>query len=138
MLREEVNPDDVAEIVAKWTGIPVTRLLESEREKLLRLREQLHDRVVGQDDTVNAVADAVLRAQGGAFRSCSPNRFLSSSSGPYGAEARLRNFAKALAETRNFRYGRQYGAPGHARRIHAGNYSVSRLIGAPPGYVGYL
>lgn len=65
LLREEVRPDDVAEIVAKWTGIPVTRLLESEREKLLRLGEQLHKRVVGQDEAVTAVADAVLRARAG-------------------------------------------------------------------------
>ncbi len=131
LLREEVGPDDVAEIVAKWTGIPVTRLLESEREKLLRLREQLHDRVVGQDDAVNAVADAVLRARAGLSDPARPTGsfiFL----GPTGVGKT--ELCKALAEA-------LFDTEDNMVRLDMSEYmekhSVSRLIGAPPGYVGY-
>lgn len=131
LLREEVRPDDVAEIVAKWTGIPVTRLMESEREKLLRLNEQLHKRVVGQDDAVNAVADAVIRARAGLADPGRPTGsfiFL----GPTGVGKT--ELSKALAEA-------LFDTEDNMVRLDMSEYmekhSVSRLIGAPPGYVGY-
>ena len=131
LLREEVGPDDVAEIVAKWTGIPVTRLLESEREKLLRLGDQLHERVVGQDEAVKAVADAVLRARAGLSDPARPTGsfiFL----GPTGVGKT--ELCKALAEA-------LFDTEDNMVRLDMSEYmekhSVSRLIGAPPGYIGY-
>ena len=131
LLREEVRPDDIAGIVAKWTGIPVTRLLESEREKLLRLRDVLHERVVGQDEAVKAVADAVLRARAGLSDPSRPTGsfiFL----GPTGVGKT--ELSKALAEA-------LFDSEDNIVRLDMSEYmekhSVSRLIGAPPGYVGY-
>ena len=131
LLKQEVRPDDVAEIVGKWTGIPVSRLLESEREKLLRLGEELHKRVVGQDAAVTAVADAVLRARAGLSDPMRPTGsflFL----GPTGVGKT--ELCKALAEA-------LFDTEDNMVRLDMSEYmekhSVSRLIGAPPGYVGY-
>lgn len=131
LLKEEVHPDDVAAIVAKWTGIPVTRLLQSEREKLLALPETLHKRVVGQDEAVQVVADAVLRARAGLS---DPMRPLASFIflGPTGVGKT--ELCKALAEA-------LFDTEDNMVRLDMSEYmekhSVSRLIGAPPGYVGY-
>ncbi|GFH62423.1 MAG: ATP-dependent chaperone protein ClpB [Candidatus Desulfovibrio kirbyi] len=131
LLREEVRPDDVAEIVAKWTGIPVTRLLESEREKLLKLAGQLHARVVGQDEAVSAVADAVLRARAGLSDPDRPTgSFIFLGPTGVGKTELCKTLAEALFDTED-----------NMVRLDMSEYmekhSVSRLIGAPPGYVGY-
>ncbi|CAK7064193.1 MAG: Chaperone protein ClpB [Desulfovibrio sp.] len=131
LLKEEVGPDDVAEIVARWTGIPVTRLLETEREKLLRLPETLHHRVVGQEEAVAAVAEAVLRSRAGLSDPSRPQGsfiFL----GPTGVGKT--ELCKALAEA-------LFDSEENMVRLDMSEYmekhAVSRLIGAPPGYVGY-
>jgi ATP-dependent Clp protease ATP-binding subunit ClpB len=131
MIREEVGPDDVAMVISRWTGIPVTRLLESEREKLLRLGDVLHDRVVGQDEAVTAVADAVLRARAGLK---DPNRPIGSFIflGPTGVGKTelCKTLAAALFDTEE-----------NMIRLDMSEYmerhTVARLIGAPPGYIGY-
>lgn len=131
LLKEEVGPDDVAEIISRWTGIPLSRLLEGEREKLLKLPEVLHQRVVGQDEAVDAVADAVLRARAGLK---DPNRPIGSFIflGPTGVGKT--ELSKTLAET-------LFDTEENIIRLdmseYMEKYSVSRLIGAPPGYVGY-
>ncbi|MDR3074069.1 MAG: ATP-dependent chaperone ClpB, partial [Deltaproteobacteria bacterium] len=131
LLKEDVGPDDVAEIVARWTGIPVTRLLESEREKLLRLPEELRRRVVGQEEAVAAVSEAVLRARAGLSDPSRPQGsflFL----GPTGVGKT--ELCKALAAT-------LFDSEENMVRLDMSEYmekhAVSRLIGAPPGYVGY-
>ena len=131
LLRDRVTEDEIARIVARWTGIPVVRLMESEREKLLRLDESLHERVIGQDDAVTRVAEAVLRSRAGIQ---DPNRPVGSFMflGPTGVGKT--ELAKALAET-------LFDDERAMVRIDMSEYmekfSVSRLIGAPPGYVGY-
>ncbi len=131
LLREEVTEDEIAEIVAKWTGIPVTRLVEGEREKLLHLDSVLHERVVGQDEAVSLVADAVLRARSGIK---DPKRPIGSFIflGPTGVGKT--ELARALAEA-------LFDSEDNIVRIDMSEYmekhSVSRLVGAPPGYVGY-
>ena len=131
LLKEEVLPDDIAEIVARWTGIPVTRLLESEREKLLRLPEVLHSRVVGQDEAITAVSEAVLRARAGLS---DPNRPIGSFIflGPTGVGKT--ELCKTLAQS-------LFDTEENMVRLDMSEYmekhSVARLIGAPPGYVGY-
>ncbi len=131
LLKEEVRPEDVASIVARWTGIPVTRLLQSEKEKILALPEILHKRVVGQEEAVQAVADAVLRARAGLS---DPMRPLASFIflGPTGVGKT--ELCKALAEA-------LFDTEDSMVRLDMSEYmekhSVSRLIGAPPGYVGY-
>ena len=131
LLREEVTEDEIADIVSRWTGIPVTRLLEGEREKLLKLDEILHKRVVGQDEAVNLVADAVLRARSGIK---DPKRPIGSFIflGPTGVGKT--ELARTLAEA-------LFDSEENMIRIDMSEYmekhSVSRLVGAPPGYVGY-
>ncbi len=131
LLREEVTEQEIAEIVSRWTGIPVTRLVEGEREKLLRLDEILHRRVVGQDEAVRLVADAVIRARSGIK---DPRRPIGSFLflGPTGVGKT--ELAKALAAT-------LFDSEDNLIRIDMSEYmekhTVSRLIGAPPGYVGY-
>ncbi len=130
-VRLEVTAEDIAEIVSRWTGIPVAKLLEGEREKLLRLEEELHKRVVGQDEAIQAVADAIRRARAGLK---DPNRPIGSFMflGPTGVGKT--ELAKALAET-------LFDTEEAMIRIDMTEYmekhSVARLIGAPPGYVGY-
>lgn len=131
LLKEEVDEDDIAEIVSRWTGIPVSRLVEGETEKLLKLEELLHQRVVGQEEAVQAVADAVLRARSGIK---DPNRPIGSFLflGPTGVGKT--ELARALAAT-------LFDDEGNMVRIDMSEYmekhTVARLIGAPPGYVGY-
>jgi ATP-dependent Clp protease ATP-binding subunit ClpB len=131
LLREEVTDEEIAQIVAKWTGIPVTRLVEGEREKLLHLEELLHKRVIGQDEAVELVSDAVLRARSGIK---DPKRPIGSFIflGPTGVGKT--ELARALAES-------LFDSEENIVRIDMSEYmekhSVSRLVGAPPGYVGY-
>jgi ATP-dependent Clp protease ATP-binding subunit ClpB len=131
LLKEEVDEDDIAAIVSRWTGIPVSRLIEGETEKLLKLEELLHQRVVGQDEAVRAVADAVLRARSGIK---DPNKPIGSFLflGPTGVGKT--ELARALAAT-------LFDDEANMIRIDMSEYmekhTVARLIGAPPGYVGY-
>jgi ATP-dependent Clp protease ATP-binding subunit ClpB len=131
LLKEEVDEDDIAEVVSRWTGIPVSRLLQGEVEKLLHLDEWLHKRVIGQDEAVKAVAEAVLRARSGIK---DPNRPIGSFLflGPTGVGKT--ELARALAHT-------LFDDEANMVRIDMSEYmekhTVARLIGAPPGYVGY-
>src|SRR5205085_2763547 len=131
LLREEVTAEEVAEIVSRWTGIPLSRLLEGEKEKLLRLDEILHERVIGEDEAVQAVADAVIRARSGLK---DPKRPIGSFIflGPTGVGKT--ELARALA-------GSLFDSEENIIRIDMSEYmekhAVARLIGAPPGYVGY-
>ncbi|MFY0741596.1 AAA family ATPase [Solibacillus silvestris] len=131
MLREEVTEEEIAKIISRWTGIPVTKLVEGEREKLLRLKETLHERVVGQDDAVTYVTEAVWRARSGIK---DPNKPIGSFLflGPTGVGKT--ELAKALA-------AQLFDSEDHFIRIDMSEYmekhSVSRLVGAPPGYIGY-
>jgi ATP-dependent Clp protease ATP-binding subunit ClpB len=131
LLKEEVDEDDIAGVVSRWTGIPVSRLMEGEMDKLLRLEELIHQRVVGQDEAVRAVADAVLRARSGIK---DPNRPIGSFMflGPTGVGKT--ELARALAAT-------LFDDEANMVRIDMSEYmekhTVARLIGAPPGYVGY-
>ncbi|WLR51568.1 ATP-dependent chaperone ClpB [Bacillus tianshenii] len=131
LLREEVTEEEIAEIVARWTGIPVAKLVEGEREKLLRLEEILHERVIGQEEAVQLVADAVIRARAGIK---DPNRPIGSFLflGPTGVGKT--ELAKTLAAS-------LFDSEEQMVRIDMSEYrekhAVSRLIGAPPGYVGY-
>ena len=131
IITEAVTPEDIAEVVAKWTGIPVKRMLESEREKLLRMEDALHKRVVGQDDAIEAVSDAVRRSRAGLQNEKRPiGSFLFMGTTGVGKT----ELAKALAEF-------LFNDENMMTRIDMSEYqerhSVSRLVGAPPGYVGY-
>lgn len=131
LLREEVGPDDIAAIISRWTGIPVAKLVEGEREKLLKLGDILHERVIGQDEAVQAVADAVLRARAGLKN---PQRPIGSFMflGPTGVGKT--ELCKTLART-------LFDTEENMVRLDMSEYmekhTVARLIGAPPGYVGY-
>jgi len=131
LLREEVVETDIAEIVSKWTGIPVTKMVESEKEKLLHLEDELHERVIGQDEAVSAVSDAILKSRAGL---ADPNRPTASFIflGPTGVGKT--ELAKALASN-------LFDSENALVRIDMSEYmekhTVSRLVGAPPGYVGY-
>lgn len=131
LLKEEVTEDEITEIISKWTGIPITRLMENEKDKLLRLDEILHERVIGQDEAVSAVADAVIRARSGLKDPRRPiGSFIFLGPTGVGKTELARTLAQALFDTED-----------NMVRIdmseYMEKYSVSRLIGAPPGYVGY-
>ena len=131
LMQEEVTPDEIAEVVARWTGVPVARLMEGEQEKLLRLDAILHERVIGQDEAVQAVADAVIRARAGLK---DPKRPIGSFIflGPTGVGKT--ELARALA-------GSMFDSEENMVRLDMSEYmekhAVARLIGAPPGYIGY-
>ena len=131
LVREEVTADDIAEVVSRWTGIPVTRMLQSEREKLLHLEEELHRRVIGQDEAITAVSDAVRRSRAGLQ---DPKRPIASFIFLGTTGVGKTELAKALAEY-------LFNDETMMTRIDMSEYqekhTVSRLIGAPPGYVGY-
>jgi ATP-dependent Clp protease ATP-binding subunit ClpB len=131
MLKEEVGPDDIAEVISAWTGIPVGRLLEGETEKLLRMESELGRRVVGQDDAVRAVSDAVRRARAGV---ADPNRPTGSFLfvGPTGVGKT--ELAKALAD---FLFDDERAMVRIDMSEYSEKHAVARLVGAPPGYVGY-
>ncbi|MDZ7740356.1 MAG: ATP-dependent chaperone ClpB [Bacteroidota bacterium] len=131
MINEEVGAEEIAEVVSKWTGIPVSRMLQSEREKLLHLEDQLHKRVVGQDEAIQAVSDAIRRSRAG----------LQDESKPIGSFIFLgttgvgkTELAKALAE---FLFDNENAMARIDMSEYQERHSVSRLVGAPPGYVGY-
>ena len=131
MVREEVTADDIAEVVSRWTGIPVTRMMQSEREKLLHLEEELHKRVIGQDEAISAVSDAVRRSRAGLQ---DPKRPIASFIFLGTTGVGKTELAKALAEY-------LFNDETMMTRIDMSEYqekhTVSRLVGAPPGYVGY-
>jgi ATP-dependent Clp protease ATP-binding subunit ClpB len=131
MVKEEVDEDDVAEVVARWTGIPVSRLLEGETEKLIHMEERLHERVVGQDEAVEAVANALRRARSGLQ---DPNRPIGSFVflGPTGVGKT--ELARALAE---FMFDDERAMVRLDMSEYQERHTVARLVGAPPGYVGY-
>lgn len=131
LVQEEVRSEDIAEVVAKWTGIPVSRMLESEKEKLLRLEDELHKRVVGQDEAISAVSDAVRRSRAGLQDQKRPvGSFIFLGTTGVGKTELARALAEYLFNDENL-----------LTRIDMSEYqerhSVSRLIGAPPGYIGY-
>lgn len=131
IIKEEVTPDDIADVVSRWTGIPVSRMLQSERDKLLHLEEELHKRVIGQDEAITAVADAVRRSRAGLQ---DPRRPIGSFIFLGTTGVGKTELAKALAEY-------LFNDENMMTRIDMSEYqekfSVSRLVGAPPGYVGY-
>lgn len=131
MIKEEVDSDDIAEVVSRWTGIPVTRMLQSEKEKLLHLEEELHKRVIGQDEAISAISDAVRRSRAGLNDPRKPiGSFIFMGTTGVGKT----ELAKALAEY-------MFNDENMITRIDMSEYqekfSVTRLIGSPPGYVGY-
>ena len=131
MLKEEVDEEDVAEVVSKWTGVPVSRLMEGEMHKLLRLEDVLHERVVGQDEAVHAVANAIRRSRAGLS---DPHRPIGSFLflGPTGVGKT--ELARALAD---FLFDDERAMVRIDMSEYQEKHTVSRLIGAPPGYVGY-
>ena len=131
LVREEVTADDIAEVVSRWTGIPVTKMMQSEREKLLHLEEELHRRVIGQDEAIVAVSDAVRRSRAGLQ---DPKRPIASFIFLGTTGVGKTELAKALAE---YLFNDEQMMTRIDMSEYQEKYSVSRLIGAPPGYVGY-
>src|SRR5688500_5404806 len=131
MLKEEVDEEDIADVVSRWTGVPVSRLMEGEIQKLLKMEERLHQRVVGQDEAISAVANAIRRARAGLQ---DPNRPLGSFIflGPTGVGKT--ELARALAE---FLFDDEHALVRIDMSEYQEKHTVSRLIGAPPGYIGY-
>jgi len=131
LLKEEVGAEDIAEVVAKWTGIPVSKMLESERSKLLKMEENLHERVIGQDEAVTAVSNAIRRSRAGLQDRNRPiGSFIFLGSTGVGKT----ELARALAE---FLFDDEHAMVRIDMSEYMEKFSVSRLIGAPPGYVGY-
>ena len=131
MIREEVTADDIADVVSRWTGIPVTRMMQSEREKLLHLEEELHKRVIGQNEAITAVSDAVRRSRAGLQ---DPKRPIASFIFLGTTGVGKTELAKALAE---YLFNDEMMMTRIDMSEYQEKFSVSRLIGAPPGYVGY-
>ena len=131
LIKEEVDEEDIAEVVSRWTGVPVTKLLEGEMQKLLNLESELHQRVIGQDEAVTAVAEAVIRARSGLK---DPNRPIGSFIflGPTGVGKT--ELARALAE---FLFDDEHAMIRIDMSEYQEKHTVARLVGAPPGYVGY-
>ena len=129
--KEEVDEEDIAEVIARWTGIPVSKLLEGEKQKLLHLDDELHQRVIGQDEAVTAVAEAVLRSRSGL---ADPNRPIGSFIflGPTGVGKT--ELARALAE---YLFDDERALVRIDMSEYGEKHSVARMLGAPPGYVGY-
>ena len=131
LINEEVNPEDIAEVVSKWTGIPVKRMLQSEKDKLLHLEEELHKRVIGQDEAIKAVSDAVRRSRAGLQNEKRPlGSFLFLGTTGVGKT----ELAKALAE---FLFNDENLMTRIDMSEYQESFAVTRLVGAPPGYVGY-
>jgi ATP-dependent Clp protease ATP-binding subunit ClpB len=131
MLKEVVGPEDIAEVVAKWTGIPVSRMLESEREKLLKMEDRLHDRIIGQEEAVTAVSNAIRRARAGLQDRNRPiGSFIFLGSTGVGKT----ELARSLAE---FLFDDEHAMVRIDMSEYMEKFAVSRLVGAPPGYVGY-
>ncbi len=131
LINEEVNPEDIAEVVSKWTGIPVNRMLQSEKEKLLNLESELHKRVIGQDEAIKAVSDAVRRSRAGLQNEKRPiGSFLFLGTTGVGKT----ELAKALAE---FLFNDENLMTRIDMSEYQESFAVTRLVGAPPGYVGY-
>lgn len=131
MLKEEVGPEDIAEIVARWTGIPVSRMIESERQKLLKMEDELHKRVVGQEEAIAAISDAVRRSRAGLQDQKKPiGSFIFLGSTGVGKT----ELAKALAD---YLFNDENAMVRIDMSEYQEKHSVSRLVGAPPGYVGY-
>ena len=131
LIKEEVTYDDIAEVVAKWTGVPVTKMIQSEREKLLKLEDELHKRVVGQEEAIHAISDAVRRSRAGLQDPKKPiGSFLFLGTTGVGKT----ELAKALAE---YLFDDENAMTRIDMSEYSERHSVSRLVGAPPGYVGY-
>jgi len=131
MVKEEVTPDDIADVVSRWTGIPVSKMMQSERDKLLHLEEELHRRVIGQDEAISAVSDAVRRSRAGLQ---DPKRPIGSFIFLGTTGVGKTELARALAE---YLFDDEQMMTRIDMSEYQEKFSVSRLIGAPPGYVGY-
>ena len=131
MVKEKVNEEDIAEVVARWTGIPVTRLLEGETEKLIHMEERLHERVIGQDEAVEAVSNALRRARAPASRPQPADRLLRL------PRADRRGQDRAGAALAEFMFDDDQAMVRIDMSEYQEQHTVSRLVGAPPGYVGY-